>query len=146
MVTVSMLLLTGNGYSQEAVEKIDFKINDITVSLRKYLNVKTDQGVCEVSGDVKLTRGGKKIYQEQICSAELPDVKIVTKGYLTVVEHYSSPVGWSQFYVFDLCKMRLLLTKKLQESPGLPWEKFIDVSDDFKAKYIEKIVQFYNEC
>lgn len=134
MVTISMLLLSGNGYSQEAVERIEFKINDMTVELRKYLNVKTDQGVCEVSSNVKLTKGGKEIYQRQICSAELTDVKIVTKGYLTVVEHYSSPVGWSQFYVFDLCKMRLFLTKKIQESPGLPWEKFINVDNEFRAK------------
>ena len=113
----------------------------MTIGLRKYLNVKTDKGVCEVSSDVRLTKDGKKIYQGQICSAELSDVKFIRKGYLTVVEHYSSPVGWSQFYVFDLCKMRLFVTKKLQESPGLNWENFIDVSDEFNAKYIAEVHQ-----
>lgn len=140
-VIISMFLLTGNGYSQDAVEKIEFKVDDVTIRLHKYQFVKTGQVICDASSDLKLIKRGKQIYQEKICSAELTDVKVLVRGYLTVVEHYSSPVGWSQFYVFDLCKMRLILTKKLQESPGLPWEQFIDISDEFNAKYIEKIVQ-----
>jgi hypothetical protein len=140
-VVIISLLITNKSYSQDAVEKTEFRIDNVTVQLSKYQFVKEDQVLCEVSNSLKLIMNGKQIFHEKICTAELADVKIITRGYLTVVEHYSSSVGWSQFYVFDFCKMRLLLTNKLQESPGLPWESFIDLRNDFKTQYIEKVIQ-----
>lgn len=142
MVPIFSLLLLGYkpGNCQSADRNLKFKIGEIVMSIDRSQSVKTADGICESLSDLKIVNGGKEVYREKICSAHPDDVKVRERGYLTVIENYSAPVGWSQFYVFDFCKMRLILTKKLQESSGLPWENFIEMNEQFKTKYVEKVV------
>ncbi len=143
LAVISVVLLSSLTLkSQEIVEKDEVKIGSIILQLHKKQLVETDQGFCEVYNELILLRGNKMIYKNSICAAELADVTITERGYPTVVEHYSSPIGWSQFYVFDFCKMRLFITKKIQESSGLPWKKFIDPEPQFKAQFLEKEESF----
>lgn len=128
------------GYSQEALQKEKLDINGVQILIYKYPMVKTDEELCEIPSDIKLIKGGKQVYYKRICAVELEEVQIRVKGYLTVIEHYSSPVGWSQFYVFDLCKMRLIITKRLAESPGLPWNEFSNPTDEFSKQYVEQTI------
>jgi hypothetical protein len=140
LVFSSFLFSYKVGNCQSVDKNLKFSVGKIVVSIARSQSVKTPDGVCESLSDLKIMNNGKQVYHEKICSVELDDVKVLERGYLTVVENYSAPVGWSQFYVFDFCKMRLILTKRLQESTGLPWEDFIEMNEQFKAKYVEKIV------
>lgn len=134
------LLLPFKGYSQEAIQKEKLDINGVQILLYKYPMMKTEEELCEIPSDIKLIKGGKQVYYNRICSVTMEEVQIRVKGYLTVIEHYSTPVGWSQFYVFDLCKMRLMITKRLEESPGLPWDEFINPTNEFGKQYVERTI------
>ena len=138
MATSILLMTTLSSMSQEIIEQDEIKIGSVTLQLHKKRFVETNQGFCEAYSELIILNGNKEVYKNAICTVELDDIKFREKGYLTVIEHYSSPVGWSQFYVIDFCKKRLYITKKLQESLGLSWEKFIEPEQKFKDQYIEQ--------
>lgn len=128
--------------SQEKIGQDEVKIEDVTLRLLKKQFVETNQGFCEAHSKLTILIGNKEVYKNVLCTVDLDDVKIIERGYLTVIEHYSSPVGWSQFYVIDFCKKRLFVTKKLPESTGLSWKKFINLQEQFKNRYIEQEKSF----
>ena len=142
-VTSSLgLLISFEGYSQEAIQKEELSIQGVQILLYKYSMVETDEGVCEVASNLKLFKEGKLVYKTQICSVELGDVEILERGYLTIIRHYSSPVGWSKAYIIDICKERLIETKELDEGTTIAWNDFVDLDSITKDKYVKKITNF----
>lgn len=105
---------------------------------KKALKVLTD-GCSEVRVKLSVTNKGSNSFSEIFCVADKEDVRFNQKGYLTVIEHYSSPVGWTIFYVFDLCKKRVIVTRRIEEGESLVWEEFIDLKDSTKKKYVDKV-------
>lgn len=122
------------------VEKVI--INEYELSLSKKEAVETESGFCEVQNIISLNKGAGELQSFSVCTAELEDVQFVNKGYLTVIEHYSSPVGWSKYFVFDFCKKRMIETKKLDEGTEIEWASFIDFNSEFEKSTIEKITKF----
>jgi len=91
---------------------------------------------------ISMKSAGSTIFERSFCGVDSKDVQFIQKGYLTVLEHYSSPVGWYEYVVFDLCKKRIMLTKRIDEGEKFSWEQFIELKKDFKEKYIVKIQNF----
>lgn len=106
---------------------------------KKALKVLTD-GCSEIRVKLSVTHKGSNSFSEIFCVADKEDVRFNQRGYLTVIEHYSSPVGWTIFYVFDLCKRRLIVTRRIDEGETLVWDEFIDLKDITKKKYVDKVV------
>ena len=84
----------------------------------------------------------KNVFAQTICTAEIGDIQFLQKGYLTIIEHYSSPVDWAVYYIFDLCKGSVIKTKQIDEGIKLRWEDFINPTAQTKKKYIESITKF----
>ncbi len=142
LISLISMLSSFRVYSQEIIKKDEFSLNGVQIFLYKYSMVETDKGVCEVSSNLRLVKAGKQVYQTQICSVELSDVEVLEKGYLTVIRHYSSPVGWSKAYIIDLCKGRLIETKELNEGLTITWNDFIELSSATREKYVKSITNF----
>lgn len=142
MVFNISLLFSFQGYSQEAIQKEEFDLNGVQVLLYKYPMVKTDEELCEVPSVIKLIKEGKQVYYERICAVELADVEILAEGYLTIIRHYSSPVGWSKAYIIDLYKRRVIETKELDEGTEIKWTDFIDLSKVNRDRYVKNITNF----
>lgn len=106
---------------------------------RKALKALTD-GCTENRVTSSVTHNSSACFSEIFCVADKEDIRFNSKGYITVVEHYSSPVGWTIFYVFDLCKKRVVVTRRIEEGESLAWEEFIDLKEVTKKKYVDKIV------
>jgi hypothetical protein len=105
---------------------------------RKELKVLTD-GCTENRVTLSVMHNGVACFSKIFCVADKSDIRFTQKGYMTVVEHYSSPVGWTIFYVFDLCKKRVIVTNRIDEGQSLNWDDFIELKDSTKKKFVEKI-------
>jgi hypothetical protein len=105
---------------------------------RKALKVLTD-GCSENRVALSVMHNGSASFSDIFCVADKEDIRFNVKGYMTVVEYYSSPVGWTIFYVFDLCKKRLIVTKRIDEGQSLKWEDFVELTDATKKKYVDKV-------
>lgn len=105
---------------------------------REELKVQTD-GCTENRVMLSVMHNGVGSFSESFCVADKEDVRFHLKGYMTVVEHYSSPVGWTIFYIFDLCKKRVIVSKRIDEGQFLHWEDFIEPAASTKERYIDKI-------
>lgn len=105
---------------------------------RTELKVLTD-GCTENRVTLSVMHNSSACLSEIFCVADKSDVRFNLKGYMTVVEHYSSPVGWAIFYIFDLCKKRMIVTKRIEEGQSLNWDDFIELKDSTKKKYVERI-------
>lgn len=109
--------------------------------------LKTVNGDCtENRVALSVTQNGSACFSQIFCVADKSDVRFTLKGYMTVVEHYSSPVGWTIFYVFDLCKRRVIVTKRIEEGQSLNWDDYIDLNENTKRKYVESIKNLPNKA
>ena len=143
MVLISTgLFHSFKGFSQDAIQKEQLSINGVQILLYKYPSENTGEEVCEVPCDIKLIKNGKQVYYERICAVDVEEVQIILEGYLTVIRHYSSPVGWSKAYIIDLCKERVIETKELGEGTEINWIDFIELSNASREKYVENISNF----
>ena len=136
-----MLLGSYSGYSQEPVIET-YKLSGHVLKVEKQELLKLTNGCENIMNHLSLKNQKREVFSESICTAEIEDLSITKKGYLTVVEHHSSPVGWSKYYVFDLCKQRLVITKELDEGTKLAWDHFITLDDSTKGKYVDKVIPF----
>lgn len=127
------------GYSQRPET---FVVNDCTFSLERKQLTKVVDDCSDYLNKITLKTGGKVIFETSICGTDAIDVQFIHKGYLTVLEHYSSSVGWFEYYVFDVCKTRIVKTKRIDQGVKLNWEEFIELKPDFKSKYVEKVTEF----
>jgi hypothetical protein len=85
----------------------------------------------------------KTVFSNNLCGEDSKDVTFIQKGYMTILEHYSSSVGRFQYYIFDLCKKRMIKTKKIDEGAGkFEWQEFIVMKEEFRKKYVESVVNF----
>ncbi len=120
-----------------------FSINGYGFKLDKKGMQKMTDGCGDILNKLSVQSQGKVIFSESICTVEIEDVRFTIKGYLTVLEHYSSPVGWTKYYIFDLCKKRLIKTRRIDETEKrLVWEDFIELTEATKKKYVEEILTF----
>ena len=101
---------------------------------------KTTEGFCEFAYVLTVKVDSSTLYTKTFCVAEPDDVLFVEKGPLTALEYYSSSVGWSQFYIIDFRKMRVVITKRLQESPHLDWQQFVSISAEVDERYVQEII------
>jgi hypothetical protein len=91
---------------------------------------------------ISMRSANSTVFEVSFCGVDSKDVQFIQKGYLTVLEHYSSPVGWSEYVVFDICKKRIMLTRRIEEGEKISWDQFIDMNKDFKDNYIVRIQEF----
>jgi hypothetical protein len=135
-----LVLVINCSYSQQMVGT--FTVNDCTfIHTRKQL----DKMVSECSdylNKITIKAGGKVVFENSICGVDVNDVQFIHKGYITVLEHYSSPVGWFEYIVFDVCKNRIITTKRIDEGVKINWEEFIELKEPFKTKYVEQVTNF----
>src|SRR5258705_12418608 len=116
-VTSSLLLLAGsNSYSQQLVET--FRIEGYVFRHERQELKKLTDECSNYLNRVSMKDGGKVIFNNSICGVDINDVSFIQKGYLTILEHYSSPVGWFEYFVIDLCKKRIIKTKRIDEGKG----------------------------
>lgn len=140
---ISALLIFGICplYSQQHIDSFvveGYAFNQDRVELTKVVDECSDY-----LNKITVKEGDKTIFTKSICGVDVSDVRFIHKGYLTVLEHYSSPVGWFEYVVFDLCKHRIITTKRIEEGQGkFKWEEFISLDEAFKKKYVEKVVSF----
>ncbi len=139
-ITTSLLILLSIPSHGQEIMTDAFEANGLQLVVESKELTKLVDNCGSILNRVCLKQGAKEVYKKTLCTTGFNEVLIRNKGYLIVVEHYSEPVGWSQFYVFDLCNRVLYLTKKLSESAGLEWEKFIEMDSNFKDKYISEII------
>ena len=130
------LLLPSFSYGQSPEVKDSFMYQGLEITLSQTSNIETPEGLCEYWNTLTVREGDAVLFEASFCTVEDIDAKMVHKGYLTVIEHYSSPVGWSQFYVVDVVARKVFKTHPLQESMGLPWEQFIDPKAAFLAENV----------
>jgi hypothetical protein len=140
VISVLILMLYSVAYSQDKfVDK--YELNGFFFSIETNELDKITNGCGAFLSKVRVMNGSKIVFNEVICVVEIDDIGFRQKGYLTIIEHYSSPVGWSQFYIFDVCKKRLIRTKKIEEGTELNWSDFINPSPLLSTKFIEKMIQ-----
>lgn len=140
---ISCILILGcyPTYSQKP-EVETFELLGYTVKLEKQELLKITDNCDGTLNKLSVSDNEKVVFNKTICTADIRDVLFVEKGYLTIIEHYSSPVGWSQYYIFDLCKRRVVVTKKIEEGTELSWEEFIELDSGVKEKYVDNILPF----
>jgi len=138
VISISLLLISNSLYSQIKTEDC-FEVFDNTIKLEKEELTKVAKECDAVVNLLTMSTNSNQVFVETICTADIEDVRFTQKGYLTIVEHYSSPVGWTVYYIFDLCKSRLIKTKRIDEGVKLIWNDFIDPNNVTKKNYIEKI-------
>jgi hypothetical protein len=136
----SLLSLISCSLQAQEVEK--FEANGFVFSLSSKELKAITNGCSDFLASLKVTNSGRTIYSESFCIPDKKDVRFHLKGYLTVIEYYSSPVGWTKYHIFDLCKRRLMITRKIEENEVLAWEDFIELKDITKKKFIEKVEAF----
>ena len=137
----SLLLIGPNSYSQELVET--FKIEGYVFRHERQELKKVTNECSGYLNGVSVKAGGKVIFNSSICGVDLNDVRFIQKGYLTVLENYSSPVGWFEYLVFDLCKKRVIKTKRIDEGKGkFAWDQFIEPDETFRKKYVAEVTNF----
>lgn len=127
--------LVAIGQVQEIFEINGFKL---CVQTREVL---VQNGVCDTYvSELSVDRNKSTVFEESICASYDNDVTIIRKGYLSIVEHYSSPVGWSIYYIFNFCESRVFQTRRISDSDktNLNWEDFIEPSDEISSEYIIK--------
>ena len=137
MVAINLVLLSS--INAQIKTSDTYKQAGYVVKVEKEELTKITNDCDAVANKVILIIGGRTIYTEAICTADIEDVRFTNKGYLTVVEHYSSPVGWTIYYIFDLCKNQLIKTKRIDEGIELDWSDFIEPTQVTREKYIEKV-------
>ncbi len=140
---ISTFLILGSQTSnaQQTVES--FVVDGYTFSQdRKELTKVVDE-CSDYLNRITVKSGSKTIFVQKICGEDINDVRFIHKGYLTVLEHYSSSVGWFEYIVFDLCKHRIITTKRIEEGQGIfEWKEFITLDEAFKKKFVEKVTSF----
>jgi hypothetical protein len=139
-VISGILLLGYPSYSQNT-SKETYEAQGIRIEVEKQELLKLTEGCDGFLNVLTVKRRGNRVFTERICSVDSGDVVFVRKGYLTIVEHYSSPVGWSKYYIVDLCQGRLIITREIEEGTEIDWEKFIDLDGSVKP-YIEEVKKF----
>lgn len=125
--------------AQETITDVA-EIDGYSLQLNKQELFEITEGCDLVLNRITLKNEEKTIYEKTICATTLEDIVIINKGYLTIVEYYGAPVGWSQYYIFDFCKQRLILTKRLDEGVKVEWINFINPTVEFSKKYVEKMI------
>jgi hypothetical protein len=140
-ISFILLLIGRNSYSQQPVET--FKIEGYVFSHERQQLKKLTNECSDYLNRVSVKADGKVIFNNSICGVDINDVRFIQKGYLTVLEHYSSPVGWFEYFVFDLCKKRIIKTKRIDEGKGkFTWEKFIELDQSFRKQYVAEVTSF----
>ena len=139
MVTASFISV-GLLYAQMTTNDI-VEFDGYSLKLDKQELFDLKEGCDLVLNRITLEKQGKVIYSKSICATSLEDVVFIKKGDLTIVEHYGAPVGWSQYFIFDFCKSRLVLTKRLDEGTILKWENFIDFKNRPEKNLIMEIIK-----
>jgi hypothetical protein len=141
VISALLILVNYSVYSQPPTDI--FSINGYSFRLDKKEMQKMVDGCGDILNSLSVQSQGKVLFSENICAVEMEDVRFTTKGYLTVLEHYSSPVGWTKYYIFDLCKKRLIKTRRIDETEErLVWEAFIELSESTRKKYVEQVIDF----
>jgi len=131
-------------YSANSQSAFDtFSVNGYSFILNQKEMQEMIDGCGHILNTLKVQSQGRVLFSENICAVEIGDVRFTIKGYLTVLEYYSSPVGWTKYYIFDLCKKRVIKTRRIDETEKrLVWEDFIELNDSIRKKYVEQIVDF----
>jgi len=139
---ISVLLITTYSSYAQLPEDV-FILEGYKFKIEKKELQKVTDGCGEILNRLTLENGSDLIFSETICTSEIGDIRFHTKGYLTVVERYSSPVGWTEFYIFDICKKRLIKTKRVEEGQtNLGWEQFIELTESTRKKYVSQVIDF----
>ena len=144
-LTITSILFFATFFAKAQLAKEDtFEIEGYSFSMKTELVSKIKDGCGLYWNNVVVKSPSKKIlFANNLCGEDNEDVTFIHRGYLTILEHYSSSVGIFQYYIFDLCKKRMIKTKKIDQGPGkFSWEKFIDLDEEFKRKHVEKVVPF----
>ena len=127
------------GYSQQPET---FIVNGCTFTLERKQLTKVVADCSDYLNKVTVKAESKIVFETTICGTDLKDVQFIHKGYLTVLEYYSSSVGWFEYHIFDVCKRRIIKTRRIDQGEKLNWEDFIELSPDFKNKYVKKVTEF----
>ncbi len=136
-----LLFISANCFSQAKIND-QFQLFDYTIKLEKK-ELQKILNNCDASiNTITVNNSINNVYAETICTAEIDDVRFAQKGYLTIIEHYSSPVGWTVYYIFDLCKESIIKTKQIDEGIKLTWYDFINPTTETEKKYIESTAKF----
>ena len=142
LITSAFLILGSfNAYCQQRVES--FTIDNCNFKHDRQQLTKVVKQCSDYLNKITLTVSGKKIYEVELCGVDESDVRFIHKGYLTVLERYSSAAGWFEYTVFDLCKKRIITTRRVEEGTAkFAWEEFIKLEEPFKTKYVDKVKDF----
>jgi hypothetical protein len=139
-ILFTTMSLTSSG--QTRMEKDSFKSESFSLTLDKEELTGLVNNCGSILNKISFFEDDNLTYNISLCTSDFEDITFIKKGYLTVIEHYSSPVGWSKYFVFDFCKKRIIETKTLGEGTSIEWTSFIDFTSDFKKSTIAKIIEF----
>ena len=140
LLLVSSFAVLNVAYSQNALQD-SVHVNEYFLKLEKRELLKVKDGCDLIQNIITLQKQGVVVFEKVICSVYLEDVEITQKGYLTVIDHYGSPVDWCQSYVFDFCKKRLIITDRMGEGTQVNYLHFVDFRGEKKAELIEKVIK-----
>lgn len=140
LVIINLTFLC-NSYGQ-MIYVDTYKHDGYEVSISKEVLEKLTNGCESIHNTFSFYNGDKLIFEEVICTPEIDDLSIVRSGYLTVVQYYSSPVGWSKYFVFDFCKGRMDETLRLEEMIEIDWDLYLSMRESDYSEYLEKSTTF----
>lgn len=140
---ISGLLFFSSHFSFAQQHVDSFVVEGYTFSQDRTQLTKVVNECSDYLNKVTMKTADKTIFEKSFCGTDEKDIHFIHKGYLTVLEYYSSSVGWFEYVVFDLCKHRIITTKRIEEGQGkFKWEEFISLDEEFKNKFVVKVVNF----
>ena len=141
VINLLLVLAPCLAYSQDSTfEK--YTLLGFSICLEKQILSQITEECDAVINEVSLSYEEEELFKETICTPDVEDVLLVREGYITIIEHYSSPVGWSRYFVFDLCQRKVIKTKRLDEGTELNWGDFIKLDSLTKEEYVDEIIAF----
>ena len=139
---VFILLFCSSYCFAQTKDSDQFTLLEYNIKLEKEVLTAITKGCDGTLNILTVNNKTTSVFAQTICTAEVGDVRFLQKGYLTIIEHYSSPVGWTVYYIFDLCKGSFIKTKQIDEGIKLVWHDFINPTAKTQEKYIESITKF----
>jgi len=94
------------------------------------LSLETPQGSDPYTHIVLLITDLDLIAKHQIMSLELDDVALEDNSHLPAFSHYSSSVGWTQYYIYQIGK-GFVPSAKMNEGEGKPVRHFAETQLDY---------------